>query len=706
MQISLKWINELVEIETIELDDLVEKLTLGGFEVEEILEIEINNQKQIILDISATANRSDSLSIQGLSKEISTLLDQPIKKSQYFLEQNNWIQNLSKKTEILSINSDCSIFVTGIVENLDNFNVPVWIKQKLLSSGFIPENNLNDFQNYILLESGYPFEFYDVEKIYSALKTKDFKISIQNAKKNQKFLAKNGFEYYLDNSVQTINVNDLPISIAGFMEAKVVSISNNTTKLLIEGSIFSARKIRQQSRHLGLRTDRSARYEKSLKNTHLFESLYRLVSLLRISNPNLNWRFHTIQKILEKPLESILLRYETIHEILGPTKNIKNTNSNSIDVETINSYLKRLDFEFFYNDSTISWNVKIPRYRSEDISREIDLIEEIGRLHGFNNFVTTLPKLKAIGIEDSTYQTRKKITSCLLNLGFNELIHYSLVDQERLVTNEVNLINPLLSDCSSLRLSLLPKLIKTVQENSNQKNLSVEGFEYGHIFYRDPKLKFKERESVGGIFGGLKSKLTWTDSERGLTWFEAKGKLEQFLIQLNLLTYWQKSSLTNRDKLFHPYACADIFLKSGKFLGIFGQLHPFVANQLNISPKIYLFEFNLKVIDEQLQVNQISFQKSYSLYPRIIKDISLIISKKTTFHQLKEVLYLNGTESLSEINLLDEYRGQSIPADSKSLCFELIFQSDRKTLENKKIETILQNLKLILTQKFKAQIRN
>jgi phenylalanyl-tRNA synthetase beta chain len=706
MQISLKWINELVEIEIIELDDLVEKLTLGGFEVEEILEIEINNQKQIILDISATANRSDSLSIQGLSKEIATLLDQPIKKSQYFLKQNNWIQNLSEKTEVLSINSDCSIFVTGIVENLYNFNVPVWIKQKLLSSGFIPENNLDDFQNYILLESGYPFEFYDVEKICSALKTKDFKISIGNSKKHQKFLAKNGFEYCLDNSIQTVNANDLPISIAGFIEAKAVSISNSTTKLLIEGSIFSAKKMRQQSRHLGLRTERSARYEKSIKNTHLLEAFYRLVSLLRISNPTLSWRFHTSQKILEEPLESIILRYETINEILGPTKNIENRTSNSLDLETINSYLKRLDFKFFYNELTISWNVKIPDYRSEDITREIDLIEEIGRLHGFNNFLTTLPKLKTIGIEDSTYETRKKITSCLLNLGFNELIHYSLGDQEELVTNEVNLLNPLLSDCSSLRSSLLPKLVKTVQENSNQKNLSVEGFEYGHIFYRDPKVKFKERESVAGIFGGLKTKFTWTDSERSLTWFEAKGKIEQFLIQLNLLTYWQKSSLKSREKLFHPYACADIFLPSGKLLGIFGQLHPFLANQLNLSPKIYLFEFNLKVIEEQLQVNQISFHKSYSLYPRIIKDISLIIERKITFHQLKEVLYLNGTESLCEINLLDEYRGHSIPADHKSLCFELIFQSDQKTLENKKIETILQNLKLILTQKFKAQIRN
>jgi phenylalanyl-tRNA synthetase beta chain len=130
------------------------------------------------------------------------------------------------------------------------------------------------------------------------------------------------------------------------------------------------------------------------------------------------------------------------------------------------------------------------------LTREIDLIEEIGRLHGFNNFLTTLPKLKTIGEEDPNYRTRKKITTCLLNLGFNELIHYSLVNEKTFVTNEIQLINPLLSDCSSLRSSLLPNLIKTLQENLKQKNISIEGFEYGHIFAKDQKKILKKKNML------------------------------------------------------------------------------------------------------------------------------------------------------------------------------------------------------------------
>ena len=706
MQISLKWINELVNIETVNLDDLIEKLTLGGFEVEETLEIEINNKKQIVLDISATANRSDSLSIHGISKEIAALLNQPTKISNYALNNNEWKQNIEHKTEFISMDDGCSIFLSVIVENLIDRTVPKWITQKLLSSNIIPSNNLLDFQNYILLETGYPFEFYDFEKICAELNTSEFNLSIENAKNHQKFLASNNSSYELDHSILTVTANKIPISIAGIIETKNFSVSETTNAIVIEASIFHSAKIRQQSRNLGLRTNRSARYEKSLRSTYIIESLYRLISLLRISNPNLTCKLLTSKQTPEKPLEPILLKYETINEILGPINNSSRENFNYINPQTISDYLIRLDFKFIYDQSKLIWNVEIPHSRMDDLTREIDLIEEIGRLHGFNNFLTTLPKIKTIGNENSNYKTRKKMTACLINLGFNELIHYSLVNQSVLVTNEIELINPLLSDCSSLRSSLLPNLVKTVQENLKQKNLSIEGFEYGHVFYSDSITKFREKEYVAGIFGGIKTKLSWTNSETSLTWFEAKGKMEQLFNQLNLLTYWRNYSETNTEKLLHPYRSASIYLVNDINLGTFGQIHPILANQLNLSSEIYLFEFDMEAIESQLQMNTLTLYKSYSLYPKIIKDLSFIIKRDITFEKIQEALYYNGTEFLSEINLLDEYKGQSIPKDYTSLCIQLVFQSDKMTLENKEIDNIIKTLQLILTQKFKATIRD
>lgn len=713
MQISLNWINELVDIETVKLDDLIDKLTLGGFEVEEVFEFEINRQKQTILDISATANRSDSLSIQGISGEIATLIDKPKKISNYAKANSKWTKIIEDKVEVLSNHSNFSIFLAVIVENLRTLEVPKWISQKLLSSGIVSSNNLSDFQNYILLETGYPFEFYDFDSLSLNLDTSKFNIFLENSVNQQKFLASNDSEYNLNSSILTVSVNQIPISIAGLIPAKNIIPSKTTNKLLIEGSIFNAAKIRQQSRNLGLRTERSARYEKSLRNTYLIESLYRLISLLRISNPDLTCKLHTIKKSIEQSFEPILLKYERVIKILGPALRSSNNNLKSIhsyryksvSPKEISNYLIRLNFDFRYDKDNLHWFVTVSHSRVEDITREIDLIEEIGRLHGFNNFLTTLPKIKRIGREDSNCKIRKKITACFLNLGLSELIHYSLVNQKTLLVNDIELLNPLLSDYGNLRSSLLPNLIKTVQENFKQKNLLMEGFEYGHVFSSDPLLKFKEQELVAGIFGGMKSKLSWLNLETSLTWFEAKGKIEQLFSQLNLITYWQKCSNIKSNKLFHPYCSADIYLSNGKILGNFGQIHPILANQLNLPLEIYLFEFNIERLDSNLQTNKLALYKPYSLYPKIIKDLSFVIRRNIEFEKIQQLLYWNGTEFLIHINLLDEYRGQFIPENHTSLCLQLIFQSNKQTLKTKKIETIMEKLQDILIQNFNAKIR-
>lgn len=705
MQVPLEWIKELIDIETIELEELIERLTLGGFEVEEILEVEINQKKQTVLDISATANRSDSLSIQGISSEMASLLNKPLNQLAYTQKLLDWKQNILNQEEPMVSDLGCSIFLALEVQNIQNFTVPTWIKEKLISSGIIPTNNLIDFQSYILLETGYPFAFYDFEKIKKKLGSSTLKFSIENALADQQFLAANGVLYKLNSSNLIIKANDFPISIAGIVENEEYVYSNTTNSLLIEGSIFNAAKIRQESRKLGLRTDRSARYEKSLKQTYLIESFYRLISLLRVKNPNLTCKVCTFLQENEQTLKVLKLNYSTIQEILGPIEDMDNCTF--IAPKKVSEYLKRLNFEFYYDDSSFTWDVQIPQLRSDDITREIDLIEEVGRLHGFNNFLTTLPKITRIGREDLSYQTRKKITSCFLNLGFNELIHYSLVGQYQPTKekDKIELINPLLADYKNLRTTLLPNLVETVAESLKQSNRIIEGFEYGHVFSGTIPHNLKEIEHVAGIFGGTKEKLSWSDQKQTLTWFEAKGKIEQLFKQLTISVHWKLESSDLSNDLFHPYRTAELSLLNGKSLGKFGQIHPAYANLHGLAAETYLFEFSLKNIQNQMQENKLPLFEEYSTYPRIIKDISFIIPKNTTFAELQTILYLNGTKFLVEINLLDEYRGSSIPEECTSLCLQLIFQSKEKTLENKEIESIIINLQSVLTNKFNAIIR-
>ena len=705
MQISLQWVNELINIKTVNLEYLIEKLTLGGFEVEEILEIELDHTKTITLDISATANRSDSLSIKGISKEIATLLNKPYRISKYLTK--NWNKTAVHPDFSFQSNTitNYSTFLAVSVENLEDVSSPRWLQQKLISSGIVPSNNLIDFQNYLLLESGYPFEFYDLDKIRSKTKNSNFQLTLTNNPKENSFLASNNLSYTLTESVLILEVNRLPLSIAGIISHNDFCYSNSTKSLLIEGSIFNSTKIRQQSRLLGLRTDRSARYEKSLKDDLLMEAFYRLISLLKISNPNLSCKFHTISESKKQNLQIIELHYQTIKEILGPVKGYSQRNAKYISPTTISNYLNRLNFNYTYNDSNLIWKVEIPTSRSDDITRQIDLIEEIGRLHGFNKFLTRLPRIKTIGIEDESYQTRKKITTCLVNAGFNELIHYSLVNKTTFLTNEIELFNPLITDCSSLRSSLLPNLIKTVNDNLKQGNFYLEGFEYGHVFSGNILTKFEEKESIGGIFGGIKTKPNWSDIAQPLSWFEGKGRIEQLFNQLNLVVYWKTYSDKIYDEMIHPYRTAELSLSDGTYLGIFGQIHPILARKLNLSPNLYLFEFNLDLVKDQIQTNKLATYQEYSLYPKIVKDLSFIVEQTFSFQEIQKILLLNGTKFLTEVNLLDEYQGKSIPNNQISLCVQLVFQSDEKTLQNKDVETIIVELQTLLTSCFNVQIR-
>ena len=704
MQISLRWLQELVNLETISVETLITKLTLGGFEVEEVLEVELGNETTLALDISSTANRSDSLSIQGLSLEIAALLNHNPSQLAYSTKTYPWFQEFESLTSDDPIQTNCSGFISLIIENLNSFKSPKWLQQKLVSSGFPVENNLMDFQNYILVETGYPLEFYDFDKITAKVPNSKIQLSFKGLEEPCQFVARNGNQYLLEESVLVVKADDLPISIAGIIASNETTYSIDTKTLLVEASIFNAAQIRQQSRILGLRTDRSARYEKSIKNTTLLEAVYRCISLLRIENPNLICKLHTISKPIKDPVRTIQLSYEKVKQVLGPIQKTKTIDADYISPELITEALTRLQFQVTYS-SKGNWDITIPSFRNDDIVRDIDVIEEIGRLYGFNNFLTRLPTIKNLGKEDWDYRTRKKLTSCLINLGLTELIQYSLVNQESYFKNEVELINPLVKDYSKLRSSLLPNLLKAVEENFKKGNSVLEGFEYGHIFSIDSSSLILEREVVAGVFGGFPTKSNWSATNSQLSWFEAKGRMEQLFKKLNIGTYWQSYQPIREKNIFHFYCTAEIFLSDGTKLGIFGQVSPILAKKLNISTNIYLFELEFEPIKEELKQNKLAVYYDYSSYPKIIKDLSFIVKDTISFSKIKELLYINGSQFLKEINLLDEYRGQSIPSQHTSLCLQLIFQSDIETLQTENVETILMNLTTILTDEFDATIR-
>jgi phenylalanyl-tRNA synthetase beta chain len=706
MYIALNWINELIDIQDVKLENLIEKLTLGGFEVEDTLKVNISDKQEIVLDISATANRADSLSVKGISKEIKALLNKKIKTSIYqysnFEVEEKIKKSISRNTNYLD--NSCKVFVAFTIENLDNLKSPNWIKEKLIAAQIEPTDNLLDFQKYILLESGYPFEFYDLDKIKTILETNSFNLSLEPAPSDLSFIASNNIEYKLNSQSLILTADKYPLSIFGIISNKNTLYDSTSKSLLIEAAIYKSKKIRQQSRNLGLRTDRSARYEKDLNDNDFVKAIARLISLLRSSNPNLICHIHTTSKLFQKLTSNIILRYNNINEVLGPITENKGVLKKFLQPDQISDYLNRLGFNFQYDDLNVIWNIEIPESRIGDIEREIDIIEEIGRLHGFDNFLTSLPTINRIGLEDSSYRIRKKITNCLLNEGFTECIQYSLVNDS--TENSIKLINPLLKDCSTLRISLLANLINLIRQNISQNNSIVYFFEFGHVFSGSITNSHNENEKVAGIFGGLKLKREWDEIPKILSWFEAKGKIEDIFNKLNLSIYWTNYSLNSYQDFLHHYRIAGIkLLHTNETVGIFGQINPILAKQYNISSDLFLFEFDLKVLKNNLEQLNISLYSPYSQYPKITKDISFIVSQKISYNQIKTLLLNNKNKLLKNIDLLDEYKGNFIPENHTSFCIQLVFQSDEKTLITKDIEEIVKNLQVLLEKEYNVILR-
>ena len=711
MRISLNWVNELVDIQDVELDNLVEKLTLGGFEVEEIIKLNIFDKQQIILDISATANRADSLSTYGIGLEIAALLNKTVQKSSYNIcrfEPKQILDNLLETKTTIS-NNKLSVFSSLTIENLTNITSPGWLKEKLITADIVPTNDLLDYQNYILLETGYPFEFYDLTKIRNQCENSNFQLSLETGNSDET-ISVNNKNIRVGSDILTIKADEQILSIGGIVNNDQYNVTSSTSCLLIEGSIFNSKKIRQMSRELGMRTERSARYEKDLVISDFSDAILRLLLLLKTNNPNLSYSFHTISNTKAIDTPEICLTAKNINKILGPITSHISDESDLLYLNStqISEYLNRLNFSFVHNSENRTWLVKVPKSRINDITREIDVIEEIGRLHGFNNFSTCLPNVLKVGKEDLSYRVRKKLTTNLLNEGFTELCQYSLTTDE--IPNSISIINPLFTECSGLRQTLLPSLLKTINSNLKNTNKTLTGFEYGHIFKKDNDNlnNYQEIEYVSGVFGDETRTENWATNQEqvsSLNWFSAKGKLEGIFKRLNLLIEWKLTNPKFYKTILHPYRTATLYFRNGVEFGYFGQVHPILANKLGLPENIYLFECNFELIRNQFKLNKLSNYTNYSSYPKIVKDLSFLVDKTISFDQIQENVFRSGTEFLVNVELVDVYEDKQITENLTSLCIQLTFQASNKTLLTKEVEHIIHNIQTQLIQNFNVTIR-
>jgi phenylalanyl-tRNA synthetase beta chain len=486
------------------------------------------------------------------------------------------------------------------------------------------------------------------------------------------------------------------------MGGEETEVYEGTTSLVLEAALFDSVAIRRSSRSVGLRSEASGRYERGVNRAELETACNRALSLIQeLANGVI-----TQQEIVDNRPDastwshSIVLRLDRINEVLGPIDlGLESGELEAADVERI---LTALGCELTDNNDR-TWTVKVPPYRYRDLEREIDLIEEIARLYGYDNFVDTLPEKTEPGYLPLDQELLRKIRAYLRGEGLTELMHYSLVKPGE--DKQIVLSNPLFAEYSALRTDLISGLIDAFQYNLEQGNGALNGFEIGRIFWQEEE-GLDEAEILAGIMGGDTSIGKWSRGgrEQPMTWFEAKGILENVFQQFGLEVEFQPE---NRDSRLHPGRTASLWL-GGNRLGTFGQVHPQLRRDKGLPDEVYVFQISLDTLLNALDNDDLLIPKfkSYSTYPPSDRDLAFFAPVKVTVSELEKVINKAGKGLLESVEVFDEYRGENVPAGQRSLAFRLVYRAGDRTLTDNEVEPVHNKVREALVEKFGVSLRS
>ncbi|MGK7929938.1 MAG: phenylalanine--tRNA ligase subunit beta [Microcystaceae cyanobacterium] len=649
----------------------------------------------VILDISPTANRADAMSMVGVAREVAALtggsltLPEPEKAS---------FNGKSKELTLdITDNKACPIYIGTVIEGVTIAPSPEWLQTRLDAAGIRPINNVVDITNLILLEWGQPLHAFDRERLKSLGNGKDLTLGTRFAEEGEKTKTLDGQERSLKPENLVITGNNVPVAVAGVMGGEETEVYDGTKNLVLEAAIFDPIVVRRSSRCQGLRSESSARYERGVNLVALETAVNRAIELLSDLAGGKAKEQVIADARPDLSSQSIELRLERVNAVLGKVE------KGDITTEDVERILGDLNCQLTSTSTNPQiWSVTIPPYRYRDLEREIDLIEEIARLYGYDRFCDTLPAKTEAGSLPQTSQIERKVREILRGVGLTELVHYSLVKPEKA---EVVIANPLFAEYSALRTDLLDGLIDAFAENNSQGN-TLNGFELGRIF---PKKEdgVAEKEIIAAIFGGdLFSSGRWLRSGKPqpMGWYDAKGVLETVFDRLGLnITY----KVDKADERLHPGRTASLWLKKQR-LGTFGQLHPQLRQERDLKDEVYAFVLDFDVLLKALSKDNLitpHFQ-SYSTYPAVERDLAFFSDVDISVADLSKAITEAGSKLLEKVELFDEYKGENVPEGQRSLAFSLAYRSSDRTLTDAEVDPVHGKIRKALEKKFKVTLRS
>ena len=670
----------------------------------------------VILDLATTANRADALSMVGIAREVAALTNTEVRLPE--VKEQDLVANSSLAIKIQEP-AACMAYIGTVIEGVKVAPSPDWLKWRLEAAGTRPINNVVDITNYILLEWGQPLHAFDREKLQQVAASKDLTIGVRFAKEGEKLTTLDEQERNLTTQNLLITANDQPVALGGVMGGESTEVDDQTSNIVLEAALFDPVAIRRSSRAQGMRSEASTRYERGVNQVELESASKRAIALLQeLAGGTPVAQAMSDHRVDFSSLEAIELRLSRLNQLLGavnkeerPRVAVRRKGMLS-DADGI-GYIEAGDVESILGalgcnlepvpGKEHTWMVKVPPYRYRDLEREIDLIEEVARLYGYDRFCDTLPAKTEPGSLSPEYAIKNKLRTALRGVGLTEVVQYSLVKPTK---NEVTLANPLFAEYSALRGELFSGLLDAFVYNQSQGNGALNAFEIERIFYQTED-ELKEKDSVAGIMGGnMTPQGMWVDGGKGkpMTWYQAKGVLENAFSNLGISVEYRPQS---DDSRLHPGRTAALWLQ-GRCLGIFGQIHPQLAQELDLANEVYLFELDFDLLLTALNRDAITTPKfkTYSTYPGSARDLAFFAPLDLSVTAIEKVMNKAGGKLLQRVEVFDEYKGTNVPEGQRSLAFNLVYQASDRTLTDQDVDPVHQKVRDTLVKKFNVTLRS
>ena len=642
---------------------------------------------QVTMDIEVTSNRPDCMGHLGVARELAAGLDRPMKVD--FMPAFTGTANPPGR-DLVKVSVDepdlCARYIGGVIKGVKVGPSPEWLQRRLRACGVRPINNVVDITNYVLLEYAQPLHAFDLAKLSPA------EIHVRKARAGEKLLCLDGIERELSPEMLVIADSRQPVAIAGVIGGEDSAVTDGTTEILLEAATFNGSSVRQTARELGLRTEASSRFEKGLPAELALAGARRAASLIaELAGGSVHREWADVYPRPQEPVR-VRLRPGLVDDVLGL----------HVPLEEAESILKRLNFHVRPLEDG-DWDVLPPVFRL-DVTIPEDLVEEVGRVYGYDRVPPTLPghrRDRWMPAVDSIGRRLDQAREVLAGAGFTEtwnpaLVSGRVLESLRIDAHAMRVSNALSDDMDTLRTSLLPSLVGVVALNRDRGRQDIRVYEIASAFLAP--VGDKSEQPVEPMRLGVVAS-AGASAEAGRTAFYAmKSVLDASFAVVGAppCTYQRGAQ-----ELFHPGRCAAVVL-DGRLLGYIGELHPTVASTFKIEGRLVAIEIDVEPV---LAAARIPRAQPLPRFPAIERDLAVVVEDHVAASALLATIKEVGGDYLEQAHAFDEYHGPQVPEGHKSIAFTLTFRSPERTLTDAEVDKVMTETKLGLQKRHKARFR-